>query len=170
MITSTDWIQELALLPHPEGGYYREFYRSGHSLGTGALPPGYSGERSLGSIIYYMLTNNDFSAFHRLPGDETWHFHFGSAFLLHLISPEGTYSKVRLGLDVHVGEVPCYTVPGGFFFGAEVAEENSFALASCTVMPGFSFEDLRMPERKELISMFPDLLNEIMHLTRETKS
>lgn len=170
MITSTDWIQELGLLPHPEGGYYREFYRSGHSLDTEALPSGYKGRRSLGSIIYYLLTGNDFSAFHRLPADETWHFHYGSAFLIHLISPGGVYSKVRLGLDVHVGEVPCHTIPAGYFFGAEVAEENSFALASCTVMPGFSFEDLIMPGRDELIGIFPDLSNEIMHLTREKRS
>jgi predicted cupin superfamily sugar epimerase len=168
LITSTDWIQALGLIPHPEGGYYREFYRSSHVLSESSLPEGFRGERDLGSVIHYMLTKNDFSAFHRLRSDEIWHFHHGSAFLIHIISPEGDYRRLKLGLDVHVGEVPCIAIPAGSFFGAEVAEENSYALASCTVMPGFSFEDFQMPSRDKLLAKFPKLFSEIMHLTRET--
>lgn len=166
MVTSTDWIQALSLIPHPEGGFYREFYRSSHVLGKKSLPPGYTGKRELGSVIHYMLTSDTYSAFHRLRSDEIWHFHDGSSFLIHLISPEGIYSKVRLGLDVHIGQIPCYVIPAGYFFGAEVAEENSFALATCTVMPAFSFDDFEMPTSNELISIFPHLINEIMHLNR----
>jgi len=168
MVTSTDWIQALCLVPHPEGGYYREMHRSSHVLPTDALPSGFTGKRELASVIHYMLTNNNFSAFHRLRSDEVWHFHDGSSFLIHLISPAGVYRTVRLGLDIHVGEVPCFVVPAGHYFGAEVAEENSFALATCTVMPAFSFDDFEMPTRDELISIFPRLTNEIVHLTRES--
>jgi len=167
MITSTDWIQALGLLPHPEGGYYREFHRSAHVVPRSALPPAYKGERNLGTVIYYLLTGNDISAFHRLPSDEIWHFHAGSAFLVHVIDPGGSCRRIRLGLDIHVGEVPGLVIPAGHWFGAEVAEEKSYALASCTVMPGFDFEDLHMPSRDELLSMFPELSQEIMHLTRE---
>ncbi len=167
MITSTDWIQFLGLLPHPEGGYYREFHRSEHVIPRTALPAAYTGERALGSVIYYMLTGNDISAYHRLITDEIWHFHAGSAFLLHVIDPRGNCKRVRLGLDVHVGEVPCFVIPAGHWFGAEVAEEKSYALASCTVMPGFSFEDFHMPSREELLSMYPALSHEILHLTRK---
>jgi predicted cupin superfamily sugar epimerase len=168
VVTSTDWIQTLCLVPHPEGGYYREIHRSSKLIQRCALPSGYSGKRELGSVIYYMLTSNNNSAFHRLHSDEIWHFHDGSAFLIHLISPDGAYSVVRLGLDIFVGEVPCFVIPAGYYFGAEVAEENSFALATCTVIPAFSFDDFEMPSRDELISIFPHLTNEIIHLTGES--
>ncbi len=167
MLTSTDWIQALNLMPHPEGGYYREFHRSSIKLHKNSLPPDFKGERELGSVIHYMLTSDSFSAFHKLSSDEIWHFHDGSAFLIHLISPQGEYSVIRLGLDVNVGQVPCFVIPAGYFFGAEVAEENSFALASCTVMPAFNFAEFVMPTRDELISIFPHLINEIMHLGRK---
>ncbi len=166
MITSTDWIQALSLIPHPEGGFYREFYRSNHVLDKKTLPPGFTGNRELGSVIHYMLTSDTYSAFHRLSSDEVWHFHDGSPFLIHLISPAGVYSTVRLGLDVHIGQIPCYVIPAGYYFGAEVAEENSFALATCTVIPAFNFDDFEMPTSDELISIFPHLINEIMHLNR----
>ena len=164
MVTSTDWIQALRLIPHPEGGFYREFHRSEHILGKKSLPEGFTGKRELASFIYYMLTSENFSAFHRLRSDEVWHFHDGSAFLLHLINPLGIYSVIRLGIEANTGQVPCFVVPAGYYFAAEVAEENSFALASCTVIPGFSFDDFDMPTAEELISIFPHLVNEIMHL------
>lgn len=165
MITSTDLIQNLGLLPHREGGYYREFHRSNHELPESALPRGFSGKRNLGTVIYYMLTGNEKSAFHRLESDEIWHFHLGSSFLLHLVEPSGIYRRIRLGLNIHTGELPCFVIPAGYLFGAEVAEENSYALASCTVMPGFSYEDFHMPSRSELLHLFPHLSAEIMHLT-----
>ncbi len=166
MITSTDWIQALGLVPHPEGGYFREFHRSKHILNKEWLPSGFSGRRELGSVIHYMLTGNQSSAFHRLKSDEIWHFHDGSPFVLHLISPKGVYSVVHLGINVTAGEIPCFAVPAGHWFGAEVAEENSFSLASCTVIPAFSFEDFEMPTTDELISIFPHLAKEIEHLSR----
>lgn len=121
----------------------------------------------MGSIIYYLLRGDEFSAFHSLQSDEVWHFHSGSAFALHIISPEGKYRTVRLGRELHKGDVPCYAIPAGYFFGAEVAEHGNFALASCTVIPGFSFEDFHMPSRQELIALFPSFAGEITHLTRE---
>ncbi|RKZ01403.1 hypothetical protein DRQ21_10750 [Candidatus Fermentibacteria bacterium] len=166
MITSTEWIQALGLVPHPEGGYYREFYRSKYILNQEWLPSGFTGKREMGSVIHYMLTNDRCSAFHRLKSDEIWHFHDGSPFVLHLIDPKGVYSVVHLGINVAAGEVPCFAVPAGHWFGAEVAEENSFSLASCTVIPAFNFDDFEMPATDELIGIFPHLAKEIRHLSR----
>ena len=167
MTAATDWIEALDLSPHPEGGFYREFHRSQHILEEESLPRGFSGDRELGSVIHYLLTGDDSSAFHRLRSDEIWHFHDGSPFLIHMIDPKGVHSAARLGLNVSGGEVPCFVVPAGHYFGAEVAADDSFALASCTVIPAFSFDDFEMPTSDELISIFPHLKSEILHLSRK---
>ena len=84
-----------------------------------------------------------------------------------MIDPKGVHTVVRLGLNVTDGEVPCFVVPGGYYFGAEVATDDSFALASCTVIPAFSFDDFEMPTSDELISIFPHLKSKIQHLSRK---
>jgi hypothetical protein len=70
-------IQRLQLQKHPEGGYFKEMYRSGDVLKPGFLSSRYAGARSVGTSIYYMLAPPDFSAFHRLQSDEIWHFYLG---------------------------------------------------------------------------------------------
>ncbi len=166
MQKASELIEKLKLIPHPEGGFYREFYRSEHLLAEKALPKGFQNTKNLGSIIYYMLKSNDVSAYHKLRSDEIWHFHTGSPFILHLIDTDGNYKKIYLGNSIHLREVPCYVIPAGFYFGAEVSEENSYALASCTVLPGFSFEDFEMPTADKLMSIFPHLEQEIKHLSK----
>jgi len=163
---ASELIEKLKLIPHPEGGFYREFYRSDHLLTEKELPEGYQNTRNLGSIIYYMLKSDDVSAYHKLRSDEIWHFHAGSPFILHLIDNDGNHKKIHLGNSIHLGEVPCFVIPAGFYFGAEVSEENSYALASCTVLPGFSFDDFEMPTADKLMSIFPHLEREIKHLSK----
>lgn len=166
MQTASELIDSLNLIPHPEGGFYREFYRSAHLLSQKALPVGFQNTKNLGSIIYYMLTSKETSSYHKLRSDEIWHFHTGSSFILHLIDSDGLYRKIHLGNRIHLGEVPCFVVPAGVYFGAEVSEENSYALASCTVLPGFSFEDFEMPTADKLMSIFPHLKQEIKQLSK----
>src|SRR5215469_756755 len=100
------WIEKLQLNPHPEGGYYRETYRSDVVLARETLPSGFKGARAAATAIYFLIEGENFSAFHRLSSDELWHFYAGSALLVHAINPSGTSSSVRLGNDPHAGEVP----------------------------------------------------------------
>ena len=165
MLTASELIENLNLIQHPEGGFYREFYRSTHLLAAKALPEGFQNKKNLGSIIYYLLASDETSSYHKLRSDEIWHFHTGSPFILHLINTDGNYTKIYLGNRIDLGEVPCFVVPAGFYFGAEVSEENSYSLASCTVLPGFSFEDFEMPTADKLMSIFPHLEQEIKHLS-----
>ena len=71
------WIDKLELLSHPEGGFYKEIYRSDEAISADALPERYKGERSFSTSIYFLLRENEFSAFHRLQSDEIWHFYSG---------------------------------------------------------------------------------------------
>ena len=161
MQDANGWIHRLALQRHPEGGWFRETYRSSEILSH--LPPRFPGPRCFSTAIYYLLESGDFSALHRLRQDEAWHFYDGSSLTLHLLSPEGTYSTRQLGRSV--GE-PQTVVPGGWYFAASVDQANSYTLSGCTVAPGFDFADFEMPRRDELLRQFPQHHDLISRLTR----
>ncbi len=164
-MTAKELIQHLGLEEHPEGGYYRETYRSTETIPVTALE-GYAGERNYSTAIYFLLTSENYSAFHRVRQDELWHFHQGSPIELHMISPEGEHNKVIIGNNVIAGEQPQMTVPGGYWFAAHVIEENGHSLVSCTVAPGFNFNDFELAERQLLTEQFPQHKTLISSFTR----
>jgi len=156
-------IEVLDLLPHPEGGFFRETYRNKGVVGVDGLSADYSGNRNYSTCIYFLLTSDGFSAFHRIKQDEIWHFYDGSPLTLYLISPEGDYSTVIIGRELENGQVPQFVVPGGYWFGATV--ENEYSLVGCTVSPGFDFMDFELAKREELMSVYPEHSEVIKRLT-----
>lgn len=160
-------IQQLDLLPHPEGGFYKETYRSEGSIPKDALPTSYSGERSFSTGIYFMLTADTFSAFHKINQDEMWHFYDGAPIELHMITDAGDYSCVHIGRDLENGEHLQYVVPGGVWFASRVKDNAEFSLLGCTVSPGFDFADFILPNTTEMTKMFPQHARIIAELTRE---
>ncbi|MGB6037446.1 MAG: cupin domain-containing protein [Cryomorphaceae bacterium] len=159
-----DLADHLDLLPHPEGGYYKETYRSDLSQ----LPPetlGIGAERNLSTAIYFLLTKGNFSAFHRIKQDELWHHYLGDAIAVHTISPEGAYAKLLLGKNLANGEFPQHMVKGGTWFASESLGE--YSLAGCTVAPGFDFADFELPPQEELLKQFPQHREVVLRLTRE---
>ena len=141
-------VEALGLAPHPEGGFYRETYRSSSTA------------------IYFLLPAGEFSAFHRLRGsDEIWHHYAGDPVELHTISPDGEHRVTILGPDLERGERPQAIVPAGTLQAAAVRGDR-FALCGCTVTPAFEFADFEMPTRDELVAAFPQLESVIRRLTR----
>lgn len=165
-LTLQDLIKKLDLSPHPEGGYYKETYRSEGSIPQEALGAKYLGERSLSTGIYFLLTADNFSAFHRIHQDEMWHFYYGEPIRVHMIAPTGEYSFQDLGMDLTNGQVPQFVVPGGYWFASEVASKTGFGLVGCTVAPGFDFEDFELATRESLMDEFPEHEEVIRRLTR----
>lgn len=161
-MTAADWVARLALARHPEGGWFRETYRSDEGVARAHLPPRFDGDRAFSTAIYYLLESGDFSALHRIRQDEVWHHYDGSPLTLHLISPAGAYSTRALG---GAGE-PQAVAPAGWLFAATVDDAASFTLAGCTVAPGFDFADFEMPGRDELLARHPGLRPAIEGLTR----
>jgi predicted cupin superfamily sugar epimerase len=161
------WIEKLRLGRHPEGGYFRQTYRSDIQIAVEALPARFSGARTASTAIYFLLGGNDFSAFHRLRSDEIWHFYAGSGLIVHVIDPAAEYSCIRLGSDAENGEVLQAVVRAGCWFGSELADRSSFALVGCTVSPGFDFEDFELGKRLELVRCYPQHRRVIERLTRE---
>jgi predicted cupin superfamily sugar epimerase len=159
-------IQTLQLKPHPEGGYFRETYRSRGEIGRESLGADYTGKRNYSTCIYYLLTSEAFSAFHRIIQDEIWHFYDGSPVYLHMISPQGACSKVIIGRNIGEGQIPQYIIPGGTWFAANVVNSNDYSLLGCTVSPGFDFADFELGSHAELLNMFPQHREVIIQLTR----
>jgi uncharacterized protein len=159
-------ISHLDLLRHPEGGWYREIYRSEDVIQPGSLPERYNSPHSFSTSIYFLLESGDFSAFHRINSDETWHFYLGSPVVIHIISPDGVATEVVMGSKLANGMLLQYTIRHNSWFAAKVQENNSFTLVGCTVSPGFEFADFELAERKQLIAMYPMHANIISGLTR----
>lgn len=161
------WIEKLGLEKHPEGGWFKEVYRSKEKIKTEHLPERFGGERHHSTSIYFLLTSDTFSAFHRIKSDELWHFYDGTPVTIHMINEGGEYSQVTLGHDVDKGEVLQYVVPHSVWFGAEVKDMDSYSLVGCTVAPGFHFDDFELAKRDELSGKSPEHKGIIARLTRE---
>lgn len=142
------WVEKLGLQPHPEGGYYREVYRSGDEVSIA----GSNERKSAITSIYYLLEKSDFSAFHRISSDEIWYFHKGDALIVHTLESEKGLNSVELSDDD--SGIFSHVVKGGRWFSAELKEKKGFALVSCAVAPGFEFAEFELAARKELSAEF----------------
>jgi predicted cupin superfamily sugar epimerase len=162
------WIDALQLRKHPEGGWFRETYRSKELLSKAALPARFNGDRAFSTAIYFLLDGDDFSALHRIKQDEVWHFYDGSSLTIHVIESAGRHLAIKLGRDLQAAEVPQAVVEAGSFFGTVVNDTRSYALAGCTVAPGFDFADFEMPTREGLCQLYPQHRAIIERLTRPT--
>lgn len=152
------FIDKLKLIPHPEGGYYREVYRSEDIISFNCLSIRYNGDRCAMTSIYYLLQNNDKSHFHKVNSDETWHYYDGdSSIEILMITHAGRIKRIRLGRDLAQGEYFQYTVPKNCWFAAHLINTDGFALVGCTVAPGFEFKDFHLGKAPELKSLYPGL-------------
>lgn len=158
------WIRHLELEPHPEGGFYRETYKASETIAGGHLPGRFNGDRIFGSAIYFLIDEQDFSAFHRLAADEIWHFYTGSPLRLWMIDPGGALSTVQLGPNPAAGQVFHAVVGAGCWFAASV--EAGYALVGCTMAPGFDYADFELAQRGELIARYPQHRTLIERFTR----
>lgn len=150
-------VTRLALEPHPEGGFFRETYRAAENVTGPALPPRFGGDRSLATAIYFLLGPGDFSAFHRIKSDETWHYYSGSCpLIVHILEQDKGYRCIRLGNRPEAGETFQDTVPAGAWFASEPADPTGYALVGCTVSPGFDFRDFELANAESLSGSFPE--------------
>ncbi|TWO31680.1 cupin domain-containing protein [Seonamhaeicola sediminis] len=156
----------LDMQPHPEGGFFKETYRSKGLIREKDLNDYINGKRNYCTGIYFLLTSDSFSAFHRINQDEMWHFYKGTPLKLHIISEKGNYSNVIVGNNLEKGEVPQFTVNARDWFASEVVDNGDYALVGCTVSPGFDFRDFELANRETLISKFPQHSEIITKLTR----
>lgn len=121
------------LLPHPEGGFFKETYRSEFSTG-----------------IFYLLGKGQKSSFHRIKSDEMWHFYDGDSISIVEITNTGTIKETILDKkNVQ------YIVPANVWFGAYLPDGSQFAFTGCTVAPAFHFSDFEMGNKEKMLKEFP---------------
>jgi len=159
------WIKNLALTPHPEGGYFKETFAASESISTENLPGKYNGPRKIYTLIYFLLKSDQVSHFHRLKSDEIWNFYIGSPLTIHIIEPDGNYIQKKLGPDFERNESFQHLVKAGCWFGATVDEEASYSLVGCFVAPGFDYDDFELAKQEELSAKYPAHRSIIERLT-----
>lgn len=143
------------LEPHPEGGYFRESYRSDTTIPADALGSAFGGARNCSTAIYFLLPEGSKSALHRIKSDEVWHFYLGGPLTLAQILPDGRTECSTLGSDIKAGQKLQHVVPAGCWFGAYPQPGSGFSFVGCTVAPGFDFSDLELAAPKRLQAQFP---------------
>jgi predicted cupin superfamily sugar epimerase len=155
------WIKRMDLKRHPEGGYYKEVYRS-----ENVVLRQNSGEvRQACTSIYYLLQDADYSCFHRLMSDELWYFHKGTPLHIHVIDEDGNYSVHELS-DTATGSFSVI-IKAGQWFAAEIPSKTGFALVSCAVAPGFEFAEFEIAKKNELNALYPQHTALISTFTRQ---
>jgi predicted cupin superfamily sugar epimerase len=133
-------IEQLQLEPHPEGGYFRELYRAEAQVEPGDGRPA----RAALTTIFYLLTQGNFSRWHRVRSDEVWHLYEGGPLELLLAPPElQRVQRVRLGA-VGSESGPVHAVPALWWQAARPLSD--YVLAGCTVGPGFEYQDFSLLE------------------------
>ncbi|HEX6790090.1 MAG TPA: cupin domain-containing protein [Candidatus Krumholzibacteria bacterium] len=161
MHNADDILRLLRLEPLPrEGGFFRETFRSALRVRSAA-----GDERDAATAIYYLLTPGVFSALHRLPGDEVFHFYLGDPVEMLQLHPDGRPDTVVLGTDIGTGMQPQVVVPGGVWQGTRLRPGGRFALMGTTMSPGFDPRDYEPGDRAALLQSHPNARDLIIALT-----
>jgi len=162
------YIQKLELLPHPEGGFYKEIYRSPEKCDQ--FPSRYRGSRNLSTSIYYLLEGHQFSVFHRLKSDEIWHFYDGTRLNIYILNQDKKLVIQSLGRNLKNNERLQVVVPRDHWFAAQPDDKDSYTLVGCTVAPGFDFLDFEIANREELLREYGEYWDTILKYTKKGPS
>jgi len=166
MSITNQLIQKYNLEPHPEGGWYKQTYKSNEQIAADALPERFGASRAFSTAIYFLLEKGNFSAFHRIKSDECWHFYAGDPLLIYIIEQSGGLKVISLGNDLEKGQSFQYVVPANCWFASRPAPESEYCFVGCTVSPGFEFEDLELADATELSVVYPEHKSIIKELCR----
>jgi predicted cupin superfamily sugar epimerase len=144
------WISQLNMIPHPEGGFYKEVFRSRIEIFRKSTVD----VKRACTSIYYLLKGTDYSAFHRLASDEIWYYHKGEPLDIYELTKAGLLITHELS-DRETGHLSII-IEAGSWFAAAIRSGEGYSLVSCAVAPGFDFNEFEMAIKDELIRLFPE--------------
>jgi uncharacterized protein len=154
-MSASELINYFNLQPHQEGGYFRETYRSDELIPQEGLPMRFQGPRNYSTAIYFLLEDEQFSAFHRIKSDELWHFYLGGPLNIFVINEMGQFEIIKMGSNLANGEVFQAVVKAGCWFASQPIQSGHFSFVGCTVAPGFDFNDFELANADLLSAEFP---------------
>ncbi len=143
------WVKNLKMSQHPEGGHFKETYRSKNSFN----PKGFLGSRNFATSIYFLLEKDNVSHFHKIKSDEIWYYHAGNPLSVYVIHPNGNLEEIKIGPNIENGEVLQAVVPANTIFGSTCTAD--YSLVGCMVAPGFDFNDFKLFTTSELMELYP---------------
>ena len=174
-------ITSLKLVPHPEGGYFKETFRSGATPMQSQGATDLKGEcmdtersgiqRNILTSIYWMLNQETpFGWWCKNASDHVHYFHEGTSLIYHVIDIDGEYSKHVLGNQYSEGEEPQLIVRGGCWKAVELMDKQAFALIGEAVAPGFDFQDFQWGEVEFFKNNYGPVYEKLSHLFKENQN
>jgi predicted cupin superfamily sugar epimerase len=154
-MTAQELVTYFNMQAHPEGGWFKETYRSKEAIEATALPDRFPASRFFSTAIYFLLDQGNFSAFHRIKSDECWHFYAGGPLDLYMIHENGRFEHVVIGSRPEQQQHFQFVVPAGCWFASRPSADSAFSFVGCTVAPGFDFNDFELAEKDLLLASFP---------------
>lgn len=170
-LTAEEIIQHLGLQPLPlEGGYFKVTYTADETIQADALPERYTIKRNMAGAIYFLETAEQFSAMHKLPGDELYYYHLGDPMEMLFLRPDGSGEIRILGPDMAAGQQLQLVAPRDCWHGSRPlpGQEHGFSLGSTSMAPGYDETDPVFANRDELIMKYSTFSTLIEALTRLT--
>jgi len=171
MPTAEAIIRRYGLEPlNQEGGFFRQVWRSPVRIANGRLGAGYptEGDHALGTVIQFLITEESFSAMHRLGTPEHWFYHLGDAAEMLLLHPDGSSELLELGPELSAGQAIHRIVPAGSWQGTRLKSggRQGFLFGSCVMVPGFEWTDFELGARERLAAAYPAAARAIAERTR----
>lgn len=148
------WIKQLKLQPHPEGGHYTETYKSQIYSSNSELNNCVT-NKHCSSLIYFLLKDNEYSAFHKLNSDEVWIYNSGGSVNIYIIDSSGKLTIEKFGSNIENGDNLQVFIPANSWFAAELINKTDYSLMSCLVSPGFEWNDFELGKSVMLELKFP---------------
>ena len=130
------------------------------------MPERFSGARVFSTAVYFLLEQENFSAFHRIKADECWQFYAGDLLLVYVIKQDGSLDIIHLGNDIDKEQLLQYVVPADCWFASRPAPGSIFCFVGCTVAPGFDFADFELGDAADLSVLYPQHERIIKELCR----
>jgi predicted cupin superfamily sugar epimerase len=152
---TVDAIIEMLGLERATCGFMRESFKSGVRISAGALPPGYSGEHSLGNVLYFLVTPDAPVELHRIRSDQMYHHYQGLPLEVLLLYADGRSEMKLVGQDLQSGMRPQLFIPGGTFHTARVSSADGYALLATSVWVRAEPSDVEMGDAALLMKQFP---------------
>jgi len=161
-------IDALKLEPLPEeGGFFRESYRAKETIPGNALPK-HNGSRNFSTLIYYLITPEEFSGLHRVKAsDEIFHFYLGDPVEMIQINESGELDKIIMGQKIPEQSLQA-VVNSNVWQGTKLVSGGKWALLGCSVAPGFEYADFEIKTQAEFLNLFPQHRSDILRFTRES--